>query len=85
VKRNTTVARVTEAASGLERIIHLEEQLALAPVDSRQRRTLNAAIRIETDAYRKSLDTEQATATHDCTKVNNTQRLMISGGKRSPL
>jgi hypothetical protein len=65
VKRNTTVARVTEAAAGLERIKHLAEQLAPAPVNSRQHRTLSAAIRVEADAYRKSLDIEQATATHD--------------------
>jgi hypothetical protein len=65
VKRNTTVARVTEADSGLERIKHLEEQLAPAPVNSRQHRALRAAIRIEAAAYRKSLDTEQATATHN--------------------
>jgi hypothetical protein len=65
MKRNTIVARVLEADAGLERIKHLEEQLAPAPVNSRQRRTLSAAIRFEADAYRKSLDTEQATATHD--------------------
>ena len=65
MKRNTTVARVTEADAGLERIKHLVEQLAPAPVNSPQHRTLSAAIRIEADAYRKSLDTEQATATHD--------------------
>jgi len=65
VKRNTTVALVTEADAGLERIKHLEERLAPVPVNSRQHRTLVAAIRIEADAYRKSLDSEQATATHD--------------------
>jgi hypothetical protein len=65
VRRNTVVARVTEADAGLERIKHLEEQLGLVPVNSRQYRALTAAIRIEADAYRKSLDTEQATATHD--------------------
>jgi hypothetical protein len=65
MRRNTTGARVTEAAAGLERITHLEEQLAFAPVNSGQHRTLRAAIRIEADAYRKSLDVEQATATHD--------------------
>jgi hypothetical protein len=65
MKRNTTVARLTEADVGLERITHLAEQLAPAPVNSRQHRTLSAAIRIEAAAYRKSLDTEQATATHD--------------------
>jgi hypothetical protein len=65
VKRNTAVARVTEANARLERIKHLQEQLAPAPVNSRQHRTLSVAIRIEADAYRKSLDTEQAAATHD--------------------
>ena len=65
MKRNTRVARAVEAAAGLERLKHLEDQLASAPSDSRQRRTLNAAIRIEATAYRKSLDVEQATATHD--------------------
>jgi hypothetical protein len=65
VKRNITVARATERDAGLERIRHLEEQLAPTPVNSRQYRRLRAAIRIEADAYRKSLDFEQATATHD--------------------
>jgi hypothetical protein len=65
VKRNSIVARLTDADTGLERIIHLEEQLAPTSVNSRHHRTLRAAIRIKADAYRKSLDTEQATATHD--------------------
>lgn len=65
MKRNITVAGVTEADAGLERIKHLEEQLAAAPVNSHQYRTLSAAIRFEADAYRKSLDAKQATATHD--------------------
>jgi hypothetical protein len=65
VKRNTTVARVIEADAGLERIKHLVEELAPAPVNSHQHRALSAAIRVEADAYRKSLDTEQAMATHD--------------------
>jgi hypothetical protein len=65
VKRKITVARAIETDAGLERIKHLAEQLAPAPVNSRRCRTLSAAIRIEADAYRKSLDTEQATATHD--------------------
>jgi hypothetical protein len=56
---------MTQATAGLERIKHLAEQLAPAPGNSRQHRTLRAAIRIEAAAYRKSLDTEQATATHD--------------------
>jgi len=65
MKRNPTVARMPEAAAGLERITHLQEQLAATPVNSPQHRTWRAAMRIEVDAYRKSLDTEQATATHD--------------------
>ena len=65
VKHNTPDARAAEADAGLERIKHLEEQLVLAPANSPRRRTLTAAIRIEAHAYRKSLDAEQATATHD--------------------
>jgi hypothetical protein len=53
------------AEAGLERIKHLEEQLAPAPANSRERRKIRAAIRIEADAYRKSLDVEQSMATHD--------------------
>ena len=51
--------------AGLERIKGLEEQLAPARANSRLHRELTEAIRIEADAYRKSLDVEQATATHD--------------------
>jgi hypothetical protein len=65
MKRNAIVARLTRVDAGLERIKHLEEQLAPTTVNSRQHHRLRAAIRIETDAYRKSLDTEQAAATHD--------------------
>ena len=65
MKRRITVGRAPKGAAGLERIRHLEEQLAPTAVNSRQYRRLRAAIRIETDAYRKSLDFEQATATHD--------------------
>lgn len=65
MKRNITVARVTEADAGLERIKHLAQQLASAPVNNHQHRRLSAAIRFEADAYRKSLDADQATATHD--------------------
>jgi len=64
MKRNTSHARVTEADAGLERIKHLEEQLAPTRANSREHRRLSAAIRIEADAYRKSLDIEQATAAH---------------------
>jgi len=65
VTHHTKVAREMEAAAGLERLKHLEGQLALAPRRSRQRRTLVTAIRVEADAYRKSLDLEQAMAVHD--------------------
>jgi hypothetical protein len=65
VKRDCTVARITEVADTLERIVDLETQLAAAPVHGRRRQGLRAAIRIEADAYRKSLDIEQAMATHD--------------------
>jgi hypothetical protein len=65
MKRNTKVARVIEADAGLERLKHLAGRLASAPSHGRQHRTLSTAIRVEADAYRKSLDTEQATATHD--------------------
>jgi hypothetical protein len=66
VKHQTPVARVTqEAGAGLERLKRLEDTFAAAPRNSRQRRTLRTAIRVEADAYRKSLDVEQATATHD--------------------
>jgi hypothetical protein len=68
MKGNVTRARVTEAENRLERIKYLEEQLAPTPVSSRQHRRLSAAIRIEADAYRKSLDLEQATARHDTTR-----------------
>ena len=66
MKGNTTIARLKKTDSGLERIKRLvEEQLARTAVNSRQHRALSAAIRIETDVYRKSLDTEQARATYD--------------------
>jgi hypothetical protein len=61
VKRNSAA----DTDSILERIRLLEAQLPAAPVNSRRRRALSVAIRIEADAYRKSLDAEQATATHD--------------------
>jgi hypothetical protein len=51
--------------AGLERLKHLEEKLVRASAGSQQRLTLIDAIRIEADAYRKSLDAEQATAVHD--------------------
>jgi hypothetical protein len=56
----TTIARLTKAEAILERIVHLAEQLALAPVNSKPHRALSVAIRIEAAAYRECLDTEQA-------------------------
>jgi GAF domain-containing protein len=64
MKRHTTVARDTDTDARLELIKHLAEQVATAPVHSRRRHTLKTAIRVEADAYRKSLDSEQAAATH---------------------
>ena len=60
--RVALVAASPDAYAGLERIKHLEEQLARASVDSAERRMLAAAIRIEAVTYRKSLDTDQAAA-----------------------
>ena len=65
MKRNRTVARVTPTEAGAGRIRKLETEIALVQVNSRQHRVLSTAIRIEASTYRKALDTEQATATHD--------------------
>ena len=65
MKRKTKAARMTESAVGLDRLKHLEDELASVPARSRRARQLSAAIRVEADAYRKSLDVEQATAVHD--------------------
>ena len=62
MKRNAAAARETEADAGLDRIMHLAEQLSRAPVNSRRHRSLSAALRVEAKAYRKGLDLEQATA-----------------------
>jgi cobalamin biosynthesis Mg chelatase CobN len=55
----------SEVYAGLERLKRLEEQYARAAMNSREHRRLAAAIRIEAVAYRKSLDTGQASARHD--------------------
>jgi hypothetical protein len=65
MKRKIKAARTMESAAGLDRLKHLEDELASVPALSRRARQLSAAIRVEADAYRKSLDVEQATATHD--------------------
>ena len=65
MKRTHTVSHVLEAEAGLERLVRLEKELALVPVNSRRHRALSAGIRIEAVAYRKILDIEQASANHD--------------------
>jgi hypothetical protein len=50
--------------AGLERLKDLEEKLARAPAGRPQRLKLIDAIRIEAEAYRKSLNAEQAKAAH---------------------
>jgi hypothetical protein len=50
-----------DQAAGLERLKELEEKLARARAGSRRLKLIDA-IRIEADAYRKSLDAEQAKA-----------------------
>jgi hypothetical protein len=63
--KSTSLTRAVEAAAILRQIVRLEERLAAAPANSRQRRTLGLAIRTQAEAYRRGLDVEQATATHD--------------------
>jgi len=65
VKQPASTSLKNEPDPALERIKDLEEQLALAPINSPQRRTLRAAIRLEAQTYRKSLDVEQASARYD--------------------
>ena len=55
----------SDSEAGLERIVHLEEQLARAPKNSNRRRTLARAIRVEAALYRKSLDIAQASEQFD--------------------
>ncbi|MBP1779876.1 MAG: hypothetical protein H6Q86_5887 [candidate division NC10 bacterium] len=66
-RRETAVVAppTPDATVGLERIKQFSRRLARTPVSRRQRRALTEAIRIEADAYRKSLDTEQVMAKHD--------------------
>lgn len=54
----------TDAEASAGRIVELEKQLAHAPANSRQRRDVMKAIRIEATVYRKSLDAEQTLASH---------------------
>ena len=63
--RRNPIARDTETDTRLELIRRLSQQVADAPTNSRRHQRLRAAIRVVAVAYRKSLDIEQATATHD--------------------
>ena len=74
MKGNTTVGRVNKSEAGAERIRNLEEELARAPVGSPERHLLKTAIRNEAGAYRKALDNERATATHDARPQQPTQK-----------
>jgi hypothetical protein len=65
VKRQATIDRETPTEAGAERIRNLETKIALVAVNSAEHHVLSRAIRIEASKYRKALDTEQATATHD--------------------
>jgi hypothetical protein len=67
MKRNIPVAHTSPTEAGAGRIRNLETEIALVPVNSPQHQALSTAIRIEAKKYRKALDTEQATATHDAT------------------
>jgi hypothetical protein len=86
--RPALIAAPRDAYAGLERIKHLEEQLARASVDSGDRRRLAAAIRIEAVAYRKSLDTDQAAAMHGrqprLATESRSPMLTAIPGKRAP-
>ena len=69
-QRRTASGRYTgrvgnNSEAGLERIVHLEEQLSRAPINSGRHRLLAKAIRIEAALYRKSLDIAQASEQFD--------------------
>ena len=55
----------TDTENSAARILVLERQLVAAPANSRLRREVTKAIRIEAAVYRKSLDAEQTMAIHD--------------------
>jgi hypothetical protein len=78
VKRKTKASRMMESSAGLDRLKHLEDELASVPARSRRARQLSAAIRTEADAYRNSLDVEQATATHDANPLAGVGRRVRS-------
>lgn len=76
------MARIAAGGARLERLKALGAQLASAPKTSRRHRTLSAAIRIEADQYRKSLDVEQATATHDVYPLAAVGPKPVKGARR---
>ena len=84
--RRNSIARDTETEARLELIRQLSQQVADAPTNSAQHQRLKAAIRVEAGAYRKSLDTEQATATHDDPRavVRRRPRVRNSTAVKSP-
>ena len=84
MKGHTTVGRVSKSEAGAERIRNLEEELARAPVSGRERRLLTTAIRNEAGAYRKALDTEQATATHDARTQPTRTTTLVSRDRIHP-
>ena len=65
MNHHTKIGRLPAVGADLERLKRLERRLIFAPAKSIRHRELNAAIRHEADAYRKSLDLEQAMAMHD--------------------
>jgi hypothetical protein len=72
--RNAPIcAAAPDLYAGLERIKHLESEFVRTSVHSRRHRELAQAIRIEAAAYRKSLDNDQAAATHD-----SNRRIVVS-------
>jgi hypothetical protein len=79
VKKNPKIDRLTPSVAGLDRLKRLETQLASTPVDSPRRGRLSAAIHSEAAAYRKSLDAEQAMATHDIRPQPAVARGMLYG------
>jgi hypothetical protein len=65
-RKSAVLAPLTpDAGVALERIKQLSRRLARVTLNSGRHRHLTEAIRVEADAYRKSLDTEQVMARHD--------------------
>ena len=84
MKRKIKAGRMTESAAGIDRLKHLADELASVAARSRRARQLSAAIRSEADAYRKSLDVEQATATHDANPLADVGRRVGQSTRDEP-